>query len=110
VWVVAWGWLDPLDDEPDDDCVGVTEPESKNELLPCAASSLMRDESARLPLVVAGVTAPPPAWAPPRTTTETTPKPTTAAPAEATLRRRARRRAGARREEPEEEAARDMAS
>ncbi len=79
-----------------EDCDGATEPESKNELLR-DASLLIRDESARLPLV-AGVVVAAPAWVPPRTTAERTPNPTAAAPAAAALRNRARRRAGARRE------------
>jgi hypothetical protein len=92
VWVEAWGWLDESDD--------VTLPAPKYELVDCAASSLIRAETPRVPLDVA-VLLPEslPACVPPRTTTDRIPKPTTATPADAIFRSRARRRAGARREE-----------
>ena len=92
-----------------DDWLGETEPElesepelePKNEL-PSAASWLIREESARAPLLPAEagveVVAALPVCAPLRTSSERTPKPATATPAEAALSRRARRRAGARRE------------
>jgi hypothetical protein len=90
VWVDACGGLEEDAEDP-------TEPDPKKELL-WAASWLIRDETPRLPPVVAAALPPPePAWAP-RTATERMPKPTAAAPADATYTKRARRRAAVRRE------------